>query len=451
MPQRQALRRELGLIDSIAIGMGVMIGSGIFLMAGSVARQLHSVMAVVCVWTVGGMLSLCGALSLSELGAMFPRAGGLYVYLGEIYGPAVAFMYGWSSLTLIHAGSIAAMAAAVGFYSGPLLGVSGYGQKLVAATCVAFFTLVNCFGVGLGKTFQNGLTFLKLGGLATMAGLLYAHGDVRNVSAHLWPDGGAGQWSKFMVALIAVLWAYDGWHIVSFAAGEIRNPARTLPRALFIATIATTAVYLIANVAYYVALSPDAIQSTDRVAATAVAHEFGPGAGVAIAILIIVSILGAINGVVFGAPRVNWAMADDGLFFQAFARISPRFKTPLIAIAAQGLLAILFTLVGSFQQLFTSYIFTAWIFYGLCALGVILLRTRKPSFARPYHCPFYPVTPAVFVSATLLIVISTLHASFWQAVLGIALVLTGLPLYWVFRRYNRARAEARISTEPVIS
>ena len=432
-----SLKRELGLIDSISIVMGIMIGSGIFLMAGSVARQLESIAAVVCVWVVGGILSLCGALSLSELGAMFPEAGGLYVYLGEIYGPALAFMYGWSSLTLIHAGSIATMAVAVAFYTGPLLGLSAGGQKLEAALCVGFFTVVNCLGVALGKTFQNVLAFLKIAGLSTMALLLYAHGNVANLTSHLCPNSGAGQWSGFMIALIAVLWAFDGWHVVSFAAGEIKDAARTLPRALLIGTLATTAIYLVSNIAYYAVLSPNAIRATDRVAATAVAHEFGPGAGLAISLLITISILGAINGVVFGAPRVNWAMAHDGIFFSSFAEISPRFKTPLIAIAAQGLLAMLFTQAGTFQQLFTSYIFTAWIFYGLCALGVILLRVRRPEQARPYRCPLYPVTPAVFVFATMLIVISTLRASFWQAILGIALVLTGLPLYFLFKRFRR--------------
>jgi len=420
--------------------MGIMIGSGIFLMASSVAGDVESIAAVISLWALGGLMSLAGALSLSELGAAFPAAGGLYVYLAEAYGPAVGFIYGWSAVSLIHAGSIATMAAAIGFYTAPLLGLSFHEEKLLQVVCIVFFVVVNCAGVSAGKRVQNALTIIKVAGLALMVAVLYFKGSAALLRAHLMPQQVSGFHATYYgLALIAVLWAYDGWHVVSFAAGEIRDPGRTLPRALLIGTVLTTGIYLLANVAYYAVLSPESIRGTDRVAAAAVEHVLGPRAGLFISLLIIVSILGAMNGVVLGAPRINLAMARDGLFFRPFAQISRRTLAPVVATIAQGAWAILFTLIGSFQQLFSSYIFTSWIFYGLCALAVILLRRRQPHLRRPYLCPLYPATPVFFILASLGIIITTLVAHFRQAALGIGLILLGLPLYYLFRYLERDR------------
>jgi len=440
-PASGTLVRELGLGDSISIIMGIMIGSGIFLMAGSIARELNSLAAVLAVWMLGGLMSLAGALSLGELGAAFPAAGGLYVYLAEAYGPAVGFIYGWSSISLIYAGSIATMAAAIGFYTAPLLGLNHWEQKLLQALSIAFFALVNSLGVSAGKHIQNALTALKVVGLASMVAVLYWRGSARLLRTDLLPSGHALEITSFGAALVAVLWAYDGWHVVSFAAGEIRNPGRTLPRALLIGTLVTTAIYLLANAAYYAVLSPDAIRATDRVAAAAVQSALGPRAELLISILIIVSIAGALNGVVLGAPRINLAMARDGLFFRQFAHISRRGHAPVVATLALGAWAILFTLVGSFRELFTSYVFTSWIFYGLSVAAVILLRSRRPQLQRPYRCPLYPATPIFFVVASMGVIAATFVTSFWQAILGVALILMGWPLYFVFRYLERDRSE----------
>ncbi|MGB9148239.1 MAG: amino acid permease [Acidobacteriaceae bacterium] len=426
--------------DSISIVMGIMIGSGIFLMAGSIARQLSSLAAVIAVWAVGGLMSLAGALSLGELGAAFPAAGGLYVYLTEAYGPALGFIYGWSSISLIYAGSIATMAAAVGFYTAPLLGLNLWEQKLLQVLCIVFFVVVNSLGVAAGKRVQNALTTLKVAGLALMVAVLYWKGSSTLLHADLFTPGHSLQLASFGAALVAVLWAYDGWHIVSFAAGEIRDPGRTLPRALLIGTAVTTGIYLLANTAYYAVLPPAAIRATDRVAAAAVQQAMGGRAQLLISILIIVSITGALNGVVLGAPRVNLAMARDGLFFRQFARISRRTHAPVVATVALGAWAILFTLIGSFRELFTSYVFTSWIFYGLSVAAVILLRRRRPGLLRPYRCPLYPVTPVFFVIASLGVVVATFVTSFRQAVLGVALILVGWPLYFLFRYLERERS-----------
>ena len=418
--------------------MGIMIGSGIFLMAGSIATYLDSLAAVMAVWVLGGLLSLAGALSLSELGAALPATGGLYVYLVEAYGPAVGFIYGWSSLSLIHAGSIATMAAAVGFYTAPFFGLSPHQQKLVQVLCIAFFTAVNCLGIVMGKHVQNALTIAKIAGLVLMVTLLYSRGSAALLKVDLFSHAmHHAHWTSFGLAMVAVLWAYDGWHMISFTAGEIRNPARTLPRSLLIGTTLTMTVYLLANLAYYAVLTPQSIRGTDRVAAAAVYRAFGSGASTLISALIVISILGAINGVVLGAPRVNLAMAQDGLFFRSFAKVSRRSHAPVVATVALGAWAALFTLIGSFEQLFTSYVFTSWIFYGLAVAAVILLRKKRPEMPRPYLCPFYPVTPLFFLVATAGIVLSAFVFDFSQAMLGLGLILLGLPLYYLFKWYER--------------
>lgn len=439
-PPASGLTRELGLWDSVSLIMGIMIGSGIFLMAGSIALQLHSLAAVVAVWAFGGLLSLCGAVALSELGAALPAAGGLYVYLTRAYGPLVGFVYGWSAMALIHAGSIATLAAAVGLYAAPVLGLTSGEQKALQLGCIAVFTLVNCLGLVLGKTVQNVLTGAKLAGIVAMTVALYSRGSVGRLADHWWPGGTEVGWSAFGVALVAALWAYDGWHFVSFAAGEVKEPQRTLPRSLLIGTVATFVIYLAVNVAYYAVLPAAVVRGNDRVAATAVEGALGPGAALFISLLIVVSIVGAMNGILLGAPRVNFAMARDGLFFRSFARVHPRFHTPAVATVAQGAWAAAFTLVGTFQQLFTSYVFTSWIFYGLAVAGVVILRRREPDLPRPYLCPLYPATPVFFVVATAGIVISTFVADFRQAMVGIGLILVGLPLYFVFRARGRRAA-----------
>jgi len=422
--------------------MGIMIGSGIFLVAGAIALQLDSLLEVMAAWALGGLLSLCGAVSLSELGAAFPYAGGLYVYITEAYGPALGFVYGWSAMALIHGGSLATLAVAVGLYAAPLFGLSPLEQKILQVLCIVAFTAVNCFGVVLGKHVQNTLTIAKLGGLALMTAMLYWRGNMHLITANFWPAQRGLHWAAFAVALIAVLWAYDGWHFVSFAAGEIKNPTRTLPLSLVIGTTLTLAIYILANLSYYAVLPRQAIRATDRVAAAAVEHAFGQGAGAFISVLIAVSILGAINGIILGAPRIQWAMARDGLFFRSFGSVHPRYRTPVVATVAQGGCAVLFSLVGSFQQLFTSYIFASWIFYGLSVGAVIVLRKRRPELPRPYLCPLYPLTPIFFMIATLGIVIGTFTTSFRQAALGTALLLLGLPLYFVFRGLQRLEGSA---------
>ncbi len=439
------LLRALGLWDSVSLISGIMVGSGIFLMAGSIGRELHSLSGVAAVWAFGGLLSVCGAVALAELGAALPAAGGLYVYLARAFGPRTGFVYGWSAMALIHSGSLAALAAAIGLYAGPIFDLSGAGQKVLQLACIALFVAVNSAGVAVGKWVQNALTVLKVAGIAWMTVMLYSRGSLDRLWSHWSPaPAGPGEtggipWLGFGVALVAVLWAYDGWHFLSFAAGEVRQPERTIPRSLLLGTVLVFAVYLVVNAAYYAVLEPAAIRGSDRVAALAVQQALGPGAAVAISLLIVVSILGTMNGITLGAARVSYAMAADGLFFRSFARLHPRTHAPVVATVAQGLFAALFTLVGTFQQLFTSFVFTSWIFYGLAVAAVMVLRRREPGLARPYRCPWYPVTPLFFLAATAGILVSTFVASFWPALLGVGLIFAGVPLHVAFQAFERRR------------
>lgn len=431
------LVRALGVWDSVSLILGIMVGSGIFLMAGSIALQLDSLQSVIAVWAFGGLLSLCGAMALSELGAALPAAGGLFVYLTRAYGRGVGFVYGWSAMTLIHAGGLATLAAALGLYAGPLLGLSPGQQKAAQLLCIAVFVAINCLGVAVGKLLQNLLTTLKVAGLLAMTGLLYLKGSPALLLDRLAASIAGDSLVSFGVALLAVLWAYDGWHFVSFAAGEVRHPDRTIPRSLLLGTTITTVIYVLVNVAYYAVLPVEHLRGTHRVAAAAVAHAFGDGAALLLTVLIAVSILGAMNGILMGAARVIMAMAREGLFFRAFGRVHPRFRTPVVATIAQGAWAGAFTMVGTFQQLFTAYVFTAWIFYGLAVAAVMVLRRREPDLPRPFRCPWYPVAPAFFLVATAGIVSSTLLASPRQGLLGLGLILLGVPLYLLFLVFER--------------
>jgi APA family basic amino acid/polyamine antiporter len=428
------LVRGLGRADGVALVAGTVIGSGIFLVPGPIAGELHSFAAVLLVWAVGGVLSLSGALSLGELGSMYPAAGGLYVYLRHAFGRPVAFLYGWGLLSMIQTGSIATLAVGFSLYLSRLRILSVAEQKAAAIACILVLSGVNCLGLRLGKIVQNVSTAAKLAGLALLFALLMWRGHVQNLRTSFLPVGSASHSIlPFGTALIAVLWAYEGWHAVSFAAGEFRAPKRDLPVSLFVGTSICAVIYLLLNVAYYAVLSPHALGATSQAAATAVQAVYGSGTTVLISALILTSILGAMNGLILTGPRVYYAMARDRVFFQLLGRTNKRFRTPLAATMVQGVWASVLTLVGSFQQLFTYVIFTAWIFYGLTVAAVIVLRIRRPDVPRSFRVPGYPGTPILFLLAALGIAVSTFIADPLHAFLGIGMILAGIPLFLLFR------------------
>jgi len=438
-PAQPALARVLSTADGFAIVTGSVIGSGIFLVPGTIATHLHSLRWVLCAWIAGGLLSLFGALSLAEFGSMLPAAGGLYVYLREAYGNAVAFLYGWGLITAIQSGSIATLAAGFALYLGQLAGFSPLQSRAVAALTVLALTAFNLMSLNHAKILQQLGNVAKLGGIAALGGLLFWRGHAATLGANWTNHGGANPSAgepmgvfAFGISIVAVLWAFEGWHLVSFTAGEFRSPQRDMPRSLIAGTAAVAAIYLMLNVAYYAVLGPNEIPGIPSAAAGAVEHAYGPAVTQFVSFLILTSIVVAINGNVVTGPRVYYAMAQDGLFFRALGKTS-RSGVPAIAIVVQGVWAAILSMIGSFEQLFTCVVFTAWIFYGLAVGGVLVVRRRDPDRPRAFRAPGYPLVPLLFVVAAAAVACSAILSQPGHALIGAIAILTGLPVYLFFR------------------
>jgi basic amino acid/polyamine antiporter, APA family len=431
-----SLSRELTLFDAVAVVAGTIIGSGIFLIPSMIATQLTSVGAVLSVWLAGGILTLSGALSLAELGSMYPRTGGLCAYLRNAYGPLPAFLYSWALLVMIHSGSIAALGSAFGLYAAQLVPLNTIGMKSLSALTILALTAVSCIGIRSGKLVQNVIAASKVTGLAAIILVLGAKGSrvihlfekPQHCSATSLP------FTKFGIAVVAVLWAYEGWHVISFVGGEMKNPKVDLPRGLFYGTAIVTVIFLAANLGYYHTLSPTEIRASNAVAALAVNRVLGPIASNFLSVLILTSILGSMNGLILTGPRVYYAMARENVVPSAFGQLSQRYRTPMAALIIQGLWATVLTVSGSYEQLFTDVIFTAWIFYGLAVAAVFVLRRTQPHAERPFRVPGYPWPPILFCAAAAGLILSTLIQRPGGALTGIALVACGIPVYFVWHK-----------------
>lgn len=435
------LRKELNLFDTVAIVVGTTIGSGIFLIPSSIAGELNSFGVVLLVWMLGGILTVFGALSLAELGASYPGTGGLCTYLRHAYGPFTAFLYAWGLLFMIHSGSIAALAVGFGLYAGQIFPLSPFEQKLLSAACVLVFTTISCVGIRGGKLTQNLIASAKVGGLGGIILLLCIRGSrpIHIFEAATNTGDPAFSVARFGIALVAVLFAYEGWHVVSFVAGEMKRPQTDLPRGLFYGTAVIMLIYLTVNFGYYHLLSPAEIRGSTALAAFAAGVVLGPIAKTAISVLIVVSILGSINGLVLTGPRVYFAMAHEGIFPRAFGQINERHRTPMIALIVQGVWAASLAVSGSYQQLFTDVIFTAWIFYGLAVAAVLVLRQTQPQVERPFCVPGYPWVPLLFCAAAIGVVLNTLIVRPGNAAVGIGLLTCGIPIYTFFFKPSAQR------------
>lgn len=431
-PSGGGLLRALGLWDTIALVVGTVIGSGVFLVPADVARAIHGAGAMLAVWVAGGILTLLGALSLAELGAAIPNAGGIYTYIARAFGPLAGFLCGWMLFTVGTSGSIATLAAALPIYVGSLTPITPVLGKLIGLAAIGVFTLVNLVGVRYGARVQNALTALKVGGLVAMVAAIFLLPAPQRTAGGAVP-GPAGV-AAFGTALVAVLWAYEGWHDVSFAAGEMRWPQRDFPRGAIGGVAIIVAVYLASNLAYLHVLTPSEIASSDRVALSAIRRVAGETGARLLNAAILCSILGAMNALVLAGPRAYYQMAKDGLLFERFAHVDPRWRTPAEAILLQGIWSGLLVLfIGGFSQLFTYVIFGAWIFYGLAVAGVIALRRREPDLPRPFRVPGYPAVPALFAVTAALLVASTLVATPRESLIGLAFIALGIPLYFLRR------------------
>jgi APA family basic amino acid/polyamine antiporter len=433
MSETPTLRRTLGTMDLVLITIGTVIGSGIYLVPSVVLRETGGgAGAALLVWTVGGVLSLLGALTYAELGASNPDAGGLYVYLRDAFGPLPAFLYGWTSFFVIASGSVATLAVAFSTYLGQLVSLSPIAARLVSIVLIAFLAAVNIRGTRKSANVQNWTTGAKVGGLVVLGlGLILAGGAPRaTAAAAATPLTLAGVGT----AMIGVLWAYEGWQYVTFSAGETRDPQRVFPRAITFATAALVVIYLLANFGYLVALGPVAAMKSETVAADAVGTVLGAVAGKVVGALILVSIFSATNGLFLTSPRMYFAMARDGVFFKRLADIHPRFETPAFAIIAIAAWSALLAATGTFQQLLTYVVFTGWAFYGLGALSIFALRRRFPDAPRPFRVPGYPITPVLFVASAAALVLNTIITQPTRAAAGIAVVLLGTPAFYLWRR-----------------
>jgi APA family basic amino acid/polyamine antiporter len=419
-----------------------MIGGGIFLVPNLVARSLPSMSMIMTVWLLAGVVSFAGALACAELGAAFPATGGQYVFLREAYGPAAAFLCGWSLFTVARSAQVAWLAVVFSIYAGYFVPLGSFSKPLSLAV-LALFTWVNYRGVKFGAMVQNSFTLAKVVGiLVIIAGalLLSGHTAENVVSTVGARDVSGNSLSSFGVALVACLLSYDGWVQLSFVAGEIRNPHRNILRALTCGTLLVGALYLLANLAYMRVLSIPAIAASEHVGADAAARVFGAAGGKVVSLLILVSVLGTLNGCFMTSPRVYFAQAADGLFFRKFAEIHPVNHTPGFAILAQGLWSAVLILSGTYESLIDYALFGMWIFYGLMIAAVIVLRRTRPDLPRPYRMWGYPATPLAFLAITLWFLINLLVTRPGASFASLALMLTGVPAYFLWRRH-RQRSE----------
>ncbi len=444
------LKRELGVWAAASIVVGTVIGSGIFLVPRTMVRNVGTEGWVMAVWVVGGLLSIAGALSYAELAAAIPEAGGEYAYLREAYGPIWGFIYSWTQTWVAKSGSVATLATGFFLYVAnffpsldsvlyrvPLpLGPEGgpleirYGQLFAIALILALGGL-NYFGVRFGGNVQVALTAVKVGLIAAVivAGLALGqhHAPGEMPASQLAFPG-------FIAALVAALWAYNGWNNVAMVASEVRDPQRNLPRALIWGTAAVIGIYMLANAAYFHVLTASQVASSDRVAAVMMRGIFGEAGAAAVSLAAMVSIFAALNGSILSGSRVPYAAARQGYFFRAIGRVNPTHHTPGPSILLLSAWSGLLVLSGKYDDLFNLVIFASWILYGMTAAAVIVLRVKKPELTRPYRLKLYPLIPLLFIAGSIVLIVTTAVQRPRESVLGIGLILLGLPFYFHWKR-----------------
>jgi amino acid transporter len=433
----RTLLRRLGFWATTGVVVGTIIGSGIFRVPAAVAADVGSVGGIAAVWVLGGIITLCGALTLAELAAAFPESGGTFVYLREAYGRGVAFLFGWTSLFLMPAGQ-AAVALVFAEYFGTLVRLPPEGVRVVAAGAVLAVGAATYVSVRGAGALVGAASVAKVAALAALvlAAFLLGDGSAGSFGRGA-PAPAEAHWGGVGLGLVGALWAYNGFQDMLCVAGEVRAPGRVLPRALMAGTAVVVAVYLAANAAYLYVLPYDALRGSPLAASSAMVRVLGAaGAGV-VAAMVMVSTFGALAGVGLTAPRIFYAMAGEGLLFAPLGRVHSRFGTPHVAVAAYTAVSLAGVWSQSFEQLTAAFVLGFWPFLALAAAGVLVLRRTRPDLERPYKVPGYPVVPLVFVAGTLWVVGSGLAARPATTLAGIGLTLLGVPVYWLWRRAGR--------------
>ncbi len=445
------LLRKMNLLDSTFLVIGSIVGSGIFMTTGFIAEYLPSPGLILIVWLFGGFITLSGALSFAELGAMYPQAGGQYLYLREAYGTWAGFLYGWGFFWVIECGGIATLAVAFAEFFGyfvPHLSTQTYllqlaifnttyslsAGQLVAVLSIVILSAVNYFGIKSGITVQNIFTFLRIGAVAALVILGLVIGKKSGISqpVELFPSGGVFDFRLFGLALIAVLWTYDGWYGVNCTAEEVKNPGRNIPLGLILGTLSVTFIYMLMNLVYVLALPVDKMKGVARIGELASTQLFGTTATMFISGTIMISIFGCLSATIIYGPRVYFAMAEDKAFFKSMTYVHPRYKVPTKAIVWQAVWSSILCFTGTYQTLFEYVVFALVIFFAATGLAVIVLRWKAPEVTRPYKAWGYPILPLLFVLINLAVFVNTVMAQPLKSGVGLLILLAGIPafLYW---------------------
>ncbi len=429
------LPRNLGLWSAAAVLVGTTIGSGIFKTPSVVAQELGAAGPMLLVWVLGGLVTLTGALSIAEMAAAFPRSGGIFAYILESEGRFCAFLYGWSELTVIRASAVGGIATIFAEYLGHFVSLTGQQEHYVAAAAIVGIAFLNYIGISYAAVLMNFTTILKYGALLGLGLFAFTAGTHAAPSA---PSVIIVTTSAILTALVRVLWAYDGWSNLSFIGGEVKDPGRNMPRALIIGTGSIVLIYLIVNAAYLHLLSVPEMAAAKVVAATAAERIplFGAAGAAIISGIVMVSCFGSVNGSIMTGPRVFFAMSDRGLLFPLVARVSPRFKTPSVAIWLAAALAVTYVLQNSFAQLTERFILGTWPCYSLAGAGVFILRRTRPALARPYRTFGYPVTPALFLLASVGMMVNAMVTNPADNAVTFGIILAGVPVYGVWRWWS---------------
>ncbi len=422
--------------DLVMLIIGTVIGSGIFLVPGAVLKSVgNSLPWAFSVWIIGGVLSLLGALTYGELTAMKPEAGGLYIYIRDCFGPLMGFLFGWTFFFVISTGAVATLTVAFSTYFQEFVPLGKWPAKLVSVAAIVVIATVNVLGTRKSANLQNLTTAIKVFALLAMGTTLIffgkAHPGFSSSTSNL------SSWGALLsglgLAMVSVLWAFEGWQYSTFSAGETLHPQRNFPLAFLAATLALIGIYLFAHLGYVAALGVSGVASSNRVAATAMA-TISPAAAKLVTVAILISMFSAANAVTLTAPRVYYAMAKDGLFFERLAEVHPRFKTPAFAVITGAVWAALLAVSGTFEQLLTYVVFVSWSFYALAAACVFVYRKRQPDLLRPYRVPGYPWTPLLFVLVVAAFVVNTIISQPARAAVGMGIVAVGIPAYLIWRK-----------------
>ncbi|HEX9760000.1 MAG TPA: amino acid permease [Candidatus Acidoferrales bacterium] len=439
-----ALRRAIGLPHATALVAGTILGASIFVQPSEISLHVPSVTGMMAVWLLAGLLTLCGALVCAELAAAYPHTGGVYVFLRELFSPAMGFLWGWAMLWSVHSGIIAAMSVILARYVGYFFPLDDAGTRAVAIAAIVMLSVLNYTGVRTSSTAQLVLTIAKLAAVALILVLFLAMGGGGETERATPPVVAAAPapvgLREFALALTAGLFSYGGWHMVTYSAGETHDAARNIPRALMGGTLLVTVCYLALNAAYLHVLPLEEMTRSVRVAADAAERVVGPAGGSFISALVILSTLGALIGIVLAGPRVYYAMARDGIVFRWLGDVHARFQTPHRAIVAQAVVASALVATDTYRNLFTRVIYTEWIFFALLAWGVMRLR-RRAGFASILPRWTYPAVPLLFIASSLLIVVNQVLATPREAAYGLLLVLAGLPVYYLWTRNRQGAAQ----------